>query len=143
MDSLREDGDWTDANVSVVVSDEIVKRVKPRFKFVKAPIDSGMASGGCAAVAVESESEEEEEHVEVSIEQEPVEDSVKPPFDATQLREFLHANDRSSAIAYLESVELGEDEDTLQAAIRMLNNEENSCGDVIGALIQHGIFEED
>ena len=144
--SLHEDRDWTDADVSVVISDEIAKRVMPRVKFVKAPlkaqapIDSGMASGGCAAVAVESESEEEEEPVEVSIEQEPVEASVKPPFDATHLREFLVANDRSSAIAYLESVKLN---DTLVATIDMLKNEDNSCVNVINALIQYGIFEED
>jgi len=142
IDSLREDGDWTDADVSVVISDEIVKRVTPRFKFVKAPVDSGMDCGGCAAVAVESESEEEEP-IEASIEQELVEASVKPPFDATQLREFLGSDDRSSAITYLLSVELGEDDETLMAAICMLKNEEITCDHVIQALSQHGIFEED
>lgn len=142
MDSLRDDGDWTDANVSVVISEEIVKRETPRFKFVKAPvkapIDSGISfGGGCAAVDVEPE---EEEHVEVSIEQEPVEASVKPPFDATQLREFLNAKNRSSAIAYLVSVEL---DDTLVATIDMLKDDANTCGDVIKALLQYGVFEED
>jgi hypothetical protein len=147
IDSLREDGDWTDADVSVIISESNVKKVQPRFKFVKAPvkaqapIDGGMASGGCAAVMVEPESEEEEEElVEASIEQEPVEASVKLPFDATHLRELLVANDRSSAIAYLESVEL---DDTLVATIDMLKNEDNSCVEVIDALIQYGVFEED
>lgn len=151
MTSLSDDGDWEDADVSVVISDEIVKKVKPPIKFVKAPvkaqapIDSGMAfGGGCAAVAVESESESEreEENVEAFIE-EFVEDSVKPLFDASELKKLLVADERLSAIEYLQSVELGEDKETLEATIPMLKNETISCDDVIVALIQHGIFEDE
>jgi hypothetical protein len=146
-ESLSTDGEWADAG-DVGISDEIVKKVQPRIKFTKKPqpqIDSGMAfGGGAAAVAMEvvDESEEEEELVDDSTE-ELVEASVKPPFDATRLRELLVVDDRSSAIEYLQSVELGKLEDTLQAVIQMLKIEKNTCARVIKGLIQHQIFEED
>jgi hypothetical protein len=147
-DSLVDDRDWTDVDVSVIKSESKVKKVQQRFKFVKAkaPIDSGMACGGGAAVAVESESEEEEEEeepVEASIEQELVEDSVRLPFDATHLQGLLSSDERLSAIEYLLSVELGDFDETLQAAIRMLKNETITCYDVIQGLSQRGIFDEE
>ena len=150
MNSLSEDRDWEDPDVSVVISDEIVKRVvKPRVKFVKAPvkaqepIDNGMAFGGGAAAVADSSEEEEESDQDFM--EEVVEDSVKAPFDASELQKLLVSDDRWSAIEYLQSVELGEgeDKDTLEATIPMLKNEQKTCHYVIQALIQRGIFEED
>ncbi len=140
-ESLQADGEWTDADVHVVISQSKVKKVlQPRFKFVKAEDDLGMACGGGAIVAVESE--EEEELVDDPTE-EPVEDSVKQSFDANHLQELLSSDERLLAIEYLQLVELGEFDEILQAAIEMLKNEENICVDVIDALIQYGVFEED
>ena len=134
-DSLGNDDAWTDANVSVIISESNVKNVQPRFKFVKAPVDSSMPSSEAGAI-VEVKSEEVDDSPEEFVEA----SSVSQPFDATYLRELLLSNQPFPAIAYLQSVELGEYKGILQAAIEMLGDTENPCSLVLEGLVQNGIL---
>lgn len=147
--SLSTDEDWTDAHVVVAISEPIVKQVKSRFKITQtSQVDSGMSSGGGPAVEAVEENEDQdgEQCVDDPAEDhslaEPVEASVIPYLDMTQLRSLLDKDDRQSAIEYLQSGLFSNqnNEDIREGLIAMLNNHENTCGFIIEGLNDGGYY---
>jgi hypothetical protein len=142
--SLSTDDDWTDADVVVAISDPILKPVKPLFKVTKKPqpqsdVDGCMASGG--GPAVEKKVIYEEQRVGSSAEdhsaEEPVEASVVPSLDMSQLRSLLASDQKPSAIEYLRSV-VFQDQEIREGLICMLDSDETTCASVIEALDEAG-----